>query len=76
MVLSGVVANYTDSATAGVLTGCGQAVGGELIDAVRHGWHSRHTSAKDFAAGCLGAVAGAFISVHVAPNRIVWHKQF
>ena len=76
MALSGLVANYTDSATAGVLTGCGVAVAGELIDAARYGWHSKHSSAKDFAAGCLGAVMGAFISVQIAPNRIVWSRQF
>lgn len=76
MAISGLVANYTDSATAGVLSGCGISVAGELIDAARYGWHSKHSSAKDFAAGCLGAVTGAFISVQIAPNRIVWSKQF
>jgi len=75
-VVSGLVANYTDSATAGVLAGCGVSAAGELIDAARYGWHSKHSSAKDFAAGCLGAVTGAFISVHIAPNRIVWSRQF
>lgn len=76
MALSTLVANATDSATAGVLVGCGQAVGGELIDAARHGWRSRHVSVKDFAAGCLGAVTGALVSVQIAPNRIVWTRKF
>ena len=76
MAISGLVANYTNSATAGVLTGCGVSVAGELIDAARYGWHNKHSSAKDFAAGCLGAVTAAFISVQVAPNRIVWSRQF
>jgi hypothetical protein len=76
VAVSGLVSNYTDSATAGVLAGCGVSVAGELIDAARNGWHSKHSSAKDFAAGCLGAVASAFISVQIAPNRIVWSRQF
>jgi len=76
MAISGLVSNYTESATAGVLAGCGVSVAGELVDAARNGWHSGHSSAKDFAAGCLGAVAGAFISVRIAPNRIVWSRQF
>ncbi len=75
LAVSGLVANATDSATVGLLSGCGVAAVGELIDA-RHGWHSKHVSAKDFATGCLGAVAGAFASVQVAPHRIVWSKQF
>jgi len=74
--ISGLVANYTDSATAGVLSGCGVSAAGELLDAARYGWHSKHSSAKDFAAGCLGAVTAAFISVQIAPNRIVWSRQF
>ena len=76
LIVSGVVANYTDSATVGLLSGCGVAAGGELIDAALQGWHSKHASAKDFVFGCLGGVAGAFASVQVAPNRIVWNKQF
>ena len=70
------MANYTDSATAGLLTGCGVSAAGELADAARHGWHSKHTSAKDFAAGCLGAFSGALIGVQVAPNRITWSARF
>ena len=49
---------------------------GELIDAAKSGWKSHHVSAKDFAAGCLGGVAGAFAGVYIAPNRIVWSRQF
>jgi len=75
-VISGLVANYTDSATAGLLSGCGVAAAGELIDAARYGWYSKHASAKDFAAGCLGAVTGAFIGVQMAPNRITWSTRF
>lgn len=74
--VSGLVANYTDSAAAGLLSGCGVAAAGELIDAARYGWHSKHASAKDFAAGCLGAVTGAFVSVQIAPGRITWSKCF
>ena len=66
----------TESATAGVLSSCGLAAAGELIDAAKSGWKSRHVSAKDFAAGCLGGVAGAFAGVYIAPNRIVWTRQF
>jgi len=76
VVISGLTANYTDSATAGLLTGCGISAAGELIDAARNGWHSKHSSAKDFAAGCLGAFTGASVSVHVAPNRITWSRRF
>jgi uncharacterized protein YfiM (DUF2279 family) len=75
-VLSGLVANYTDSATVGLLSGCALGFGGELIDAAKSGWHSKHVSAKDAAAGCLGGVAGAFAGVYIAPNRIVWSKEF
>ena len=74
--VSGLVANYTDSATAGLLSGCGVAAAGELIDAARYGWHSKHASAKDFAVGCLGAVTGAFVGVQIAPNRITWSTRF
>jgi len=74
--LSGVVAYYTESATAGLLSGCGVAAAGELMDAARYGWNSKHSSAKDFAAGCLGAVAGAFVSVQIAPHRISWSTRF
>ena len=74
--VSGLVSHYTDSATAGLLSGCGLAAAGELVDAARYGWHSRHASAKDFAVGCLGAVSGAFISVQVAPGRIRWSMKF
>jgi len=76
VTISGLVANYTDSATAGLLTGCGVSAAGELIDAARHGWHSKHASAKDFAAGCLGAFTGAFVGVQLAPNRITWSSRF
>ena len=75
-VVSGLVANYTDSATSGLLSGCGVAAAGELIDAARFGWHSKHASAKDFAAGCLGALTGALIGVEIAPNRITWSARF
>jgi uncharacterized protein YfiM (DUF2279 family) len=74
--LSSAVAYYTESAGAGLLSGCGLSAAGELIDAARYGWNSKHSSAKDFAAGCLGAVAGAFISVRIAPNRISWSTRF
>ena len=74
--LSSVVGYYTGSADAGLLSGCGVAAAGELVDAARNGWHSKHVSAKDFAAGCLGAVTGAFVSVRVAPGRISWSKKF
>ena len=74
--ISGLVAEFTDSATAGLLSGCGVAAAGELADAARYGWHSKHFSAKDFAAGCLGAVTGAFVSVQIAPHRISWSKRF
>ena len=47
-----------------------------MIDAAKNGWHSKHASAKDFAAACLGGVAGAFAGVQIAPDRIVWSKQF
>jgi len=76
VVASGLVIHFTDSATAGVLTGCGIAAGGELIDAARNGGNSRHVSAKDFAAGCLGGVVAGFAGVYIAPNRIVWSRQF
>lgn len=74
--ISGVIAAYTDSASAGLLSGCGVAAAGELLDAARYGWHSKHASAKDFAAGCLGAFSGAWIGVQVAPNRITWSTRF
>jgi uncharacterized protein YfiM (DUF2279 family) len=74
--ISGLVAEFTDSATAGLLSGCGVAAAGELADAARYGWHSKHFSAKDFATGCLGAVTGAFVSVQIAPNRITWSRRF
>jgi len=76
LVISGVVANVTDSATAGVLSACGTAAVGELIDAAHNGWNSRHVSAKDFAAGCLGGVTAAFAGVYIAPHRIVWSREF
>jgi hypothetical protein len=76
LAVSGLVSNYTGSATAGVLSGCGIAVGGELIDAARHGLHSRHISSKDAAVACMGAVTAAFAGVELAPGRIVWHRQF
>jgi len=76
LVISGVVANYTDSATAGLLSACGISAAGELVDAARNGWNSRHASAKDFAAGCLGGVAAGFAGVYIAPNRIVWSREF
>jgi gas vesicle protein len=76
LVISGLVTNYTDSATAGVLSGCGVAVAGELVDAARSGWNSKHVSAKDFAAGCLGSVVAGFAGVYIAPNRIVWTREF
>jgi len=76
LVISGAVANYTDSATAGLLTACGVSAAGELYDAAKGGWNSHHVSAKDFAAGCLGGVTGAFAGVYIAPNRIVWTRQF
>jgi uncharacterized protein YfiM (DUF2279 family) len=76
MALSGAVAHFTDSATVGLLSGCALGFGGELIDASKSGWHSKHVSAKDAVAGCLGGVAGAFAGVAIAPNRIVWTKQF
>ena len=76
MVISGVVANHADSATAGLLTGCGISAAGELIDAARYGWHSKHASARDFAAGCLGALTGAMVGVQIAPDRITWSARF
>lgn len=74
--VSGLVMHYTDSATAGVLSGCAVGVGGELIDAARNGWNSKHVSYKDAAAGCLGAVSAGFAGVYLAPNRIVWSREF
>jgi hypothetical protein len=59
-----------------VVGGQGIAVAGELLDAARYGWNSKHSSAKDFGAGCLGAVTGAFISVEVASHRITWRTKF
>ena len=76
LIVSGIVSNYTDSATVGLLSGCAVGFGGELIDAASHGWNSKHVSAKDAFAGCLGGVSGAFASVQISPNRIVWTKQF
>jgi uncharacterized protein YfiM (DUF2279 family) len=76
VVISSLTANYTDSATAGLLTGCGISAAGELVDAARHGWNSKHASAKDFAAGCLGAFTGALVGVQLAPNRITWSSRF
>src|SRR5262245_60256854 len=38
--VSGLVSHATDSATAGLLSGCGIAAAGELADAARYGWHS------------------------------------
>jgi hypothetical protein len=76
LAISGVVATVTDSATAGVLSACGYAAVGELLDATRFGWKSHHVSAKDFAAGCLGGVAAGFAGVYIAPNRIVWSREF
>jgi hypothetical protein len=75
-VVSGLVMNLTDSATAGVLGACAVGIGGELIDATREGWNSKHVSYKDAAAGCLGGVAAGFAGVHLAPNRIVWTRKF
>ena len=75
-VVSGLVMHYTDSATAGVLSACALGIGGELIDATREGWNSKHVSYKDAAAGCLGGVAVGFAGVYLAPNRIVWTKKF
>ena len=72
----GVVSNYTDSATAGVLSACGISAAGELIDAARNGWNSRHVSARGFAVGCLGGVAAGFAGVYIAPDRIVWSREF
>ena len=74
--LSSVVAYYTESAGAGLLSGCGLAAAGELLDAARYGWSSKHSSAKDFAVGCLGAVTGAFVGVQIAPHRISWSTRF
>ena len=74
--ISGLVSHYFDSGTSGVLSGCGVSAAGELFDAVRHGWHSKHASVKDFGAGCLGALTGAFIVVQIEPGRISWHAQF
>jgi uncharacterized protein YfiM (DUF2279 family) len=76
LAISGAVSYYTESATAGLLTSCGISAAGELIDAARNGWKSHHVSAKDFATGCLGGVAGAFAGVYISPNRIVWSRQF
>ena len=76
LVISGVVANYTDSATAGLLSACGMSAAGELIDAAKNGWRSKHVSAKDFAAGCLGGVTAGFAGVYLAPHRIVWTREF
>ena len=76
LAISGVVTNYTDSATAGLLSACGASAVGELLDATRFGWKSHHVSAKDFAAGCLGGVAAGFAGVYIAPNRIVWSRDF
>ena len=76
LAISGAVSYYTGSATAGLLSSCGVSAAGELIDAAKNGWKSHHVSAKDFAAGCLGGVAGAFAGVYIAPNRIVWTRQF
>ena len=76
LVISGLVSNYTDSATAGLLSACGVSAAGELVDAARNGWNSHHVSAKDFAAGCLGGVAAGFAGVYIAPHRIVWSREF
>ena len=76
LVISGALAAYTGSATAGLLSACGVAAAGELIDAAKGGWNSHHSSAKDFAAGCLGGVTGAFAGVYIAPHRIVWTRAF
>jgi len=76
LVISGAVAAYTGSATAGLLSACGVAAAGELIDAAKGGLNSHHSSAKDFAAGCLGGVTGAFAGVYIAPHRIVWTRAF
>jgi len=76
LAISGAVSYYTGSATAGLLSSCGLSAAGELIDAAKNGWKSHHVSAKDFAAGCLGGAAGAFAGVYIAPNRIVWTRQF
>jgi len=73
--ISGMAAHYTGSATTGLLSGCGIAAAGELADAARYGWHSKHASAKDFAMGCLGAVTGAFMAVQIAPGRITWSTR-
>jgi uncharacterized protein YfiM (DUF2279 family) len=76
LAISGAVSYFTGSATAGLLSSCGLSAAGELIDAAKSGWKSHHVSAKDFAAGCLGGVAGAFAGVYIAPGRIVWSRQF
>jgi len=76
LVISGLLSNYTDSATAGVLGACGISAAGELVDAARNGWTSHHVSGKDFAIGCLGGVAAGFAGVYIAPNRIVWSRDF
>lgn len=75
LVVGGAFAAGTGSRIPGILVGCSVGAVGELIDA-RHGWHIKHVSAKDFAVGCLGATAGAFASVRIAPDRMVWSKQF
>jgi len=54
--------------SAGVLTGCGVGAVGELIEAARDGAFTPRVSAKDFAAECAGAVAGAYLGVKLAPD--------
>jgi hypothetical protein len=77
LVISGLVTNYTDSATAGVLSGCGVAVAGELDRRGAQAAGTASTSApRTFAAGCLGGVVAGFAGVYIAPNRIVWSRQF
>ena len=58
VLIGGVFSAYTGSHGPGILLGCGAGAVGELIEAVRDGAFTPRASAKDFAAECVGAVAG------------------
>ena len=76
LALGGVFSAATGSHHPGVLMGCGVGVFGELIEAAIDRGFTPRVSAKDFAAGCLGGVVAGFAGVYIAPNRIVWSRQF
>ena len=68
VLIGGAFSAYTGSKHPGVLMGCGVGAFGELIEAARDRGFTPRVSAKDFAAECAGAVAGAYLGVKLAPD--------